>query len=160
MLTLQKLQKNLNLVWIGVYSSFSGLTDCTEGRQGKEALQELTGKEENRAIYKALTEEEKKAMTDEFEKVKAMKSKASRISMKSRINDITQTVKSIENEVSGTDNRTFVYLQFHKTDTKPEGSHRDRGIILYLQGHDRPQFARCILCNRGGGALPGRHFKG
>ena len=60
----------------------------------------MTGNAENQAIYKALTEDKKKVLMDEFKKEKATKLKALRTSMKSHINDISQTVKLIENKVS------------------------------------------------------------
>jgi hypothetical protein len=64
---------------------------------GKTALQSLV--KAHKAEYDALSPEEKTQLTRELEEYKANKACGLRISTKSRINDVTQTIKAIETEV-------------------------------------------------------------
>jgi hypothetical protein len=53
----------------------------------------------HRDEYDQLTAQEHKDIVGEFEECKASKSKSFRVSSKARINDVTQTLAAIENEV-------------------------------------------------------------
>jgi hypothetical protein len=68
--------------------------------KGRDALEKLVGLDEKEA-YKTLNDEEKEELTRQFEEHKATKAMAYRSSAKSRVNDVTHTVKSIEYEVRG-----------------------------------------------------------
>jgi polyhydroxyalkanoate synthesis regulator phasin len=65
--------------------------------RGKEVLQDLVLK--NQDEYSQLTRKERMDLVQEFEAHKATRAKALRVSNKSRVNDVTHTIASIENEV-------------------------------------------------------------
>lgn len=64
---------------------------------GKEVLQDLV--HNHREEYDQLTSQERKDLVREFEEYKATKTKALRVSTKAKINDVTQTLTAVENEV-------------------------------------------------------------
>lgn len=68
--------------------------------QGKEVLQQLV--RSYRLEYDELTLEQKKQLIREFDEHKASKISGRRVSTKSRVNDVTHTLKAIENEVRAT----------------------------------------------------------
>lgn len=76
------------------------LTTC-KGATGKAVLQELVKDKENRAEYRQLTEDEKTSLLAEYAEHKETKSSGIRISVKAKVNDVTQTLKAVENEASG-----------------------------------------------------------
>ncbi|KAG2340834.1 hypothetical protein BDR05DRAFT_889250, partial [Suillus weaverae] len=49
--------------------------------------------------YRKLSQDEKDCIVEEYEENKLHKSKGIRISTKSKINDVTQTLKAIKNKV-------------------------------------------------------------
>ncbi|KAG2369717.1 hypothetical protein BDR07DRAFT_1266670, partial [Suillus spraguei] len=49
--------------------------------------------------YRKLSQDEKDCLVEEYKENKLLKSKGIRISTKSKINDVTQTLKAIENKV-------------------------------------------------------------
>jgi hypothetical protein len=49
--------------------------------------------------YYSLTDEEKENLIEEYKEYKAIKTTGQRISTKSKINDVTHTLKIVENEV-------------------------------------------------------------
>ncbi|KAG1727458.1 uncharacterized protein EDB91DRAFT_1061098 [Suillus paluster] len=49
--------------------------------------------------YNSLTEEEKANLVEEYKEYKATKTTGQHISTKSKINDVTNTLKIVENEV-------------------------------------------------------------
>ena len=64
---------------------------------GKEILPAIT--RSNLDEYNMLTEEMKASLLTKFEEYKATKSSSYRISARSQVNDITYTLRAIENEV-------------------------------------------------------------
>jgi hypothetical protein len=69
---------------------------------GKALLQELI--HEHRDEYHALSDDAKDSLLREYDEHKITKTTGIRISTKSKINDVTQTLRVIENEV-----RVFIY---------------------------------------------------
>ena len=67
------------------------------GVKGKDVLQDLV--QNNKAEYAALKMEEKDKLVSELAKVKATRAKGFHTSARSRVNDVTSTVKVLENEV-------------------------------------------------------------
>jgi hypothetical protein len=65
--------------------------------RGKAVLQDLV--RNNQDEYNKLTKQEHMDLIEEFEKEKATKTKAFRISNKSRINDATHSLAAVESEV-------------------------------------------------------------
>ena len=65
--------------------------------------------------YNALTLEEKTELVLEFEKVKATKAKGFRTSARSRVNDVTQTMSVLENEVNLGTNFLFRKLMYFRS---------------------------------------------
>jgi hypothetical protein len=84
------------VLWL---SAVYKLTSALVGRRGREALAALVGKEDVKE-YNSLSEEARAKMVQEFEEHKATEQKAARTSNKSRVNDITHTVRMIEHDVS------------------------------------------------------------
>jgi hypothetical protein len=70
----------------------------TEGATGKDVLQELV--KDHRAEYQDLTLDEKAELLLEYGEHKETQATGIRISTKSKVNDVTQTLKAVENEVS------------------------------------------------------------
>ena len=71
----------------------------TAGLRGRAAIERLTDAEEQQG-YKSLNAEEKEELKRQFEEHKAVQAKAYRTSHKSRVNDVTHTMKAIVEEVS------------------------------------------------------------
>lgn len=67
------------------------------GLSGKAILRDLV--QENRVEYHELSDDAKASLLKEYEEHKAMKTTGTRISTKSKVNNVTQTLKAIENEV-------------------------------------------------------------
>jgi len=67
------------------------------GNQGRDTLPYLA--REHKDEYYALSKEEQKDLLKEYADQKLTKTTGIRISTKSKINDITQTLKAVENEV-------------------------------------------------------------
>lgn len=74
-------------------------------KSGKDVLQDLLHNYTDE--YRELSQGEKDRLVEEYEEHKLHKSKGIRISMKSKINDVTLTLKAIENEV-----RVFCAINF------------------------------------------------
>ena len=68
-----------------------------QGSSGHEVLSNFING--HRSEYYALSEDAKDSLVKEYEEYKTMKTTGVRISSKSKINDITQTLKVIEHEV-------------------------------------------------------------
>lgn len=68
------------------------------GATGKDVLQELV--KDHRVEYQALTEDEKAELLLEYGEYKETRATGIRISTKSKVSDVTQTLKAVENEVS------------------------------------------------------------
>ncbi|KAG2056747.1 hypothetical protein BDR06DRAFT_981177 [Suillus hirtellus] len=70
--------------------------------------------------YRELSQDEKDHLVEEYEENKLLKSTGIRISMKSKINDVTQTLKAIENELNSlkccTSTGTILYMVRGSTD--------------------------------------------
>lgn len=77
---------------------FSYQDPISSSLTGKQVLQHLVSAHQEE--YEALTTEERKALIKEFEQEKATKATARRISMKARVNDVTETTSAVENAVS------------------------------------------------------------
>jgi hypothetical protein len=67
------------------------------GSSGKAILWDLV--QDNHAEYHELSDNAKASLLKEYEEHKAMKTTGTHISTKLKVNDITQTLKAIENEV-------------------------------------------------------------
>jgi hypothetical protein len=67
------------------------------GDQGRRALEQLV--REHKAEYYTLSKEEQQDLVKEYAEQKLTKMTGFRTSTKSKINDITQTLKAVENEV-------------------------------------------------------------
>ncbi|KAG2752759.1 hypothetical protein P692DRAFT_201706736 [Suillus brevipes Sb2] len=97
------------------------------GATGKAVLQELVKDEENRAEYRQLTEVEKTSLLAEYAEHKETKSSGICISVKAKVNDVTQTLKAVENEASLTNLRartgaeTILYTTRGSTDCPLRG---------------------------------------
>ncbi|KAG1770858.1 hypothetical protein EV702DRAFT_1202186 [Suillus placidus] len=106
--------------------------DKENGLSGKALLPELIN--EHRMEYHALSNDEKDSLLKEYEEHRATKTNGVRISMKSKINDITQTIKAIENELNSlkcrTGAETILYTMRGSTDL-PLG-----GITFATEGVD------------------------
>lgn len=73
-------------------------TDSESQAHGKDVLRTLV--HAHRQEYDELTGGEKAQLIQEFDEHKATKTCGFRTSMKSRVNDVTHTLKAVENEVS------------------------------------------------------------
>lgn len=71
---------------------------CRQGATGKDVLQELV--KSHRAEYQELTDDEKAEILLEYSEHKETQATGIRISTKSKVNDVTQTLKAVENEAS------------------------------------------------------------
>lgn len=77
------------------------ITGTTQSNmQGKEKLQERAKILSVEYEKLKLTDEEKDRLVAEMEQAKTTKAKGRRISARSKVNDVTQTVAVIENEVN------------------------------------------------------------
>ncbi|KAG6875862.1 hypothetical protein C0992_001988 [Termitomyces sp. T32_za158] len=109
----------------------------TNNASGKEILQHLV--KDHHDEYNALTPEESRILLREFEAVKATKAKGRRISMKSKINDVTQTLTAVENELHNLKSRTGVETMLFSTrgttDLSMKGiSFATSGVENFLEG--------------------------
>lgn len=80
-----------------VYSSSTTDLFYATGLSGKAILQDLV--QENHAEYHELDDDTKASILKEYEEFKATKTTGTHISTKSKVNDVTQTLKAVENEV-------------------------------------------------------------
>ncbi|KAG1899707.1 uncharacterized protein F5891DRAFT_927347, partial [Suillus fuscotomentosus] len=79
----------------------------------KEALQSLV--RDHKDEYHALTQEEQQELLQEFADQKETKVSGLRVSTKSKINDITQTLKAVENELNSLNSRTGAEVMLYMT---------------------------------------------
>ncbi|KAG1733401.1 uncharacterized protein EDB91DRAFT_1057521 [Suillus paluster] len=80
---------------------------------GKEALQSLV--HDHKDEYRTLTQEEQEELLQEFTNQKETKISGECISMRSKINDITQTLKVVENELNSLNSRTGAEIMSYMT---------------------------------------------
>ncbi|OAX34557.1 hypothetical protein K503DRAFT_794132 [Rhizopogon vinicolor AM-OR11-026] len=73
---------------------------------GRAILQDLVKDEDNCIEYWNLTEDDKAKLLEEYTEYKETKNTGIRISTKSKVNDVTQTLKAIENELYNLKGRT------------------------------------------------------
>ncbi|KAG6855514.1 hypothetical protein H0H87_001791 [Tephrocybe sp. NHM501043] len=104
---------------------------------GREVLQRLV--KDNHDKYNALTPEESKCLFQEFEAFKATKAKGLRISMKSKIHDVTHTLAPIENELHNlktcTGIKTMLFSTCGTTDISMKGiAFATQGVENVLEG--------------------------
>ncbi|KAG1810631.1 uncharacterized protein BJ212DRAFT_1302361 [Suillus subaureus] len=85
---------------------------------GKVILWDLV--QENHAEYHELSDDAKASLLKEYEEHKAMKTTGTHISTKSKVNDVTQTLKAIKNELNSlrcwTGAETILYTTHGSTD--------------------------------------------
>ncbi|KAG1828057.1 hypothetical protein DFJ58DRAFT_737991 [Suillus subalutaceus] len=82
-------------------------------RHGKDTLRTLVC--DNKAEYDALSEQEQEALLKEYAEEKQTKATGTRVSTKSKVNDITQTLKAVENELHSLNCRTGAEVVFYMT---------------------------------------------
>ncbi|KAG1791817.1 uncharacterized protein HD556DRAFT_1432770 [Suillus plorans] len=103
------------------------------GATGKTVLQDLV-RDENRTEYRSLTDDEKAQLLQEYQEHRETKATGIRISTKSKVNDVTQTLKAVENELSNlkmrTGAETILYTTRCSTDLPL------RGISFATEGVD------------------------
>ncbi|KAG1743591.1 uncharacterized protein EDB91DRAFT_1247093 [Suillus paluster] len=92
--------------------------DKENGLLGKAVLPDLV--QENRTEYHELSADAKASLLKEYEEHKAMKTTGTRISTKSKVNNVTQTLKAVENELNSlrcrTGAETILYTTRSSTD--------------------------------------------
>ncbi|KAG1832776.1 hypothetical protein EV424DRAFT_1533462 [Suillus variegatus] len=97
---------------------------------GKDTLQLLV--HDNKAKYHTLLEQEQEALLKEYVDERQTRATGTRISTRSKVNDITQTLKAIENELNSLNCRTgtevMLYMTHGSTDLPL------RGIIFTTDG--------------------------
>ncbi|KAG1734233.1 uncharacterized protein EDB91DRAFT_1238445 [Suillus paluster] len=97
--------------------------DKENGPSGKALLPELIN--EHRVEYHTLSKDEKDSILKEYKKHRATKTNGVRISTKSKVNDVTQTLKTIENELNSlrcqTGTETILYMTRGSTDLPLHG---------------------------------------
>ncbi|KAG1727171.1 uncharacterized protein EDB91DRAFT_1061285 [Suillus paluster] len=97
--------------------------DEENGLSGKAVLQDLV--QENHAEYHELNDDAKASILKEYEEFKATKTTGTHISTKSKVNDVTQTLKAVENELnslrSRTGTETILYTTCGSTDLPLRG---------------------------------------
>ncbi|KAG1758577.1 hypothetical protein EDD22DRAFT_783713, partial [Suillus occidentalis] len=97
--------------------------DKENAPSGKALLSELIN--EHRVEYHALSNDEKDSILKEYKEHKATKTNGVRISTKSKVNDVTQTLKVIENELNSlrcwTGAETIMYTMRGSTDLPLRG---------------------------------------
>ncbi|KAG2116143.1 hypothetical protein DEU56DRAFT_761603 [Suillus clintonianus] len=91
--------------------------DKENGATGKAVLQELVS-DENRAEYRDLTKDKKEQLLQEYSEHKETKTTGICISTKLKVNDVTQTLKAVENEASA---ETIFYATCGSTDLPLHG---------------------------------------
>ncbi|KAG1802711.1 uncharacterized protein HD556DRAFT_1429513 [Suillus plorans] len=106
--------------------------DKENGPSGKALLPELINT--HRSEYHALSNNEKDSLLKEYEEHRTTKTNRLRISTKSKVNDVTQTIKAIENELNSlrcrTGAETILYTTRGSTDLPL------RGIAFATEGVD------------------------
>ncbi|KAG2121293.1 hypothetical protein DEU56DRAFT_918222 [Suillus clintonianus] len=86
--------------------------DKENGAMGKTVLQELVS-DENRAEYRNLAKDKKVQLLQEYSEHKETKTTGICISIKLKVNDMTQTLKAVENEASA---EIIIYVTHGSTD--------------------------------------------
>ncbi|KAG2114527.1 hypothetical protein DEU56DRAFT_748933 [Suillus clintonianus] len=98
------------------------------GATGKDVLQELV--KSHRAEYQELTDDEKAAILLEYSEHKETQATGIRISTKSKVNDVTQTLKALNNLRSRTGAEAILYTTRGSTDLPL------RGVAFATEGVD------------------------
>ncbi|KAG1725909.1 hypothetical protein EDB19DRAFT_1833612 [Suillus lakei] len=97
--------------------------DKENGASGKDVLEGIV--KDYKDEYYSLTNEEKSSLIAEYEERKVMKTTGHRISTKSKINDVTWSLKAVENELdnsrSHTGVETILYMTQGTTDLPLRG---------------------------------------
>ncbi|KAG2738373.1 hypothetical protein P692DRAFT_20851675 [Suillus brevipes Sb2] len=92
--------------------------------RGKDVLEGIV--KDFKDEYNSLTEEEKANLVEEYKEYKATKTTGQRISTKSKINDVTNTLKAVESELNNLRSRTgaetIMYVVRGTTDLPLRGS--------------------------------------
>ncbi|KAG1893993.1 uncharacterized protein F5891DRAFT_1131068 [Suillus fuscotomentosus] len=120
--------------------------DKGNGTAGKAVLQDLVG-DENHAEYRNLTDDEKAQLLQEYCEHKETKTTGIRISTKSKVNDVTQTLKAVENELKNLWTRTgaesILYTTHGSTDLPlrgiafaTEGVNEFMGSVMNIDNQD------------------------
>ncbi|KAG1758475.1 hypothetical protein EDD22DRAFT_783882, partial [Suillus occidentalis] len=93
------------------------------GATGKDVLQELV--KDHHVEYQALTEDEKAELLLEYSKYKETRATGIHISTKSKVSNVTQTLKAVENELNNlrcrTGTETILYATCGSTDLPLHG---------------------------------------
>ncbi|KAG2136554.1 uncharacterized protein EDB93DRAFT_1253850 [Suillus bovinus] len=120
--------------------------DKENGATGKAVLQDLI-RDENRDEYCNLTDDEKAQLLQEYREHKETKTTSIRISTKSKVNNVTQTLKAVENELKNLRMRTgaesILYTTHGSTDLPlhgitfaTEGVHEFMGSVMNIDDQD------------------------
>jgi len=99
--------------------------------------------------YDRLTPEQAAELLREFDEDKVKKEHGFRVSTKSRVNDVTHTLKAIENEVIIHFSGCFVCKLIVCTAHQLESSHWRRDNAIHHTGVNRPSPLWRRLCYRG-----------
>jgi hypothetical protein len=99
--------------------------------QGKEVLQRLV--HDHRSEYQNLTPQQQDELVAEFEEHKGEKATALRVSVKSRLKDVSHTLSAVEQEVTTTYLINALLILFLLAD-QLEISDRRRGHFIYHSG--------------------------
>ncbi|KAG2741539.1 hypothetical protein P692DRAFT_20750831 [Suillus brevipes Sb2] len=110
--------------------------DSENRDQGRYTLEQLV--HEHKAEYYALSKEEQQDLVKEYAEQKLAKMTGVRISTKSKINDITQTLKAVENELNSLNCRTgaeaILYVTHGSTDLPLRGvTFATEGVQHFMQ---------------------------
>ncbi|KAG2108125.1 hypothetical protein BD769DRAFT_1675383 [Suillus cothurnatus] len=133
------IEYSTNYTWVkafcgpSTWNAFCWKTRIKEnGPFGKAVLSELIN--EHCIEYHTFSKDEKDSLLKEYEEHKATKTNGARISMKLKINNVTQTIKAIENELNSLRCRTgaemILYTTCGSTDLPL------RGIAFAMEGVD------------------------
>ncbi|KAG2151061.1 uncharacterized protein EDB93DRAFT_1083771 [Suillus bovinus] len=120
--------------------------DKENGATGKAVLQDLI-RDENHDEYHNLTDDEKAQLLQEYREHKETKTTGICISTKSKVNDVTQTLKAVENELKNLRTRTgaesILYTTRGSMDLPlcgiafaTEGVHEFMGLVINIDDQD------------------------
>ncbi|KAG1735557.1 hypothetical protein EDB19DRAFT_1830226 [Suillus lakei] len=105
-------------VWNAFCWKKNQTADKENSSSGKAILWDLV--QENHTEYHELSDNAKASLLKEYEEHKAVKTTGTHISTKSKVNDVTQTLKAIENELNSlrcwTGTETILYTTHGSTD--------------------------------------------
>ncbi|KAG1816410.1 uncharacterized protein BJ212DRAFT_1480862 [Suillus subaureus] len=115
------------LLWLKCSKLSVWNTFCWKKNQTVDKENSLSGKvilwdlvQENHMEYHELSDDAKASLLKEYEEHKAVKTTGTRISTKSKVNDVTQTLKAIKNELNSlrcwTGAETILYMTCGSTD--------------------------------------------